>query len=353
MSKFLSKRHDNINVYVPGEQPKDKDYIRLNTNESPYPPSPKVIERINAAEINNLKVYSDHSALVLRKKLADLHGLKSENIVITNGSDEALNFFFLAFCDETTPLVFPDITYGFYKVFADFYHIPYEQIPLNEDFSINVDDYCGINKNIIIANPNAPSGLLLPLEDIERIVATNPNNVVLIDEAYTDFCGQSAYKLTEKYDNLLVVQTFSKSRFLAGARLGFAIGSREIIHSLDIIRNCTNPYNVNHMTLLAGEASIDDNEYYMEKCREIMKTREYTTKKLREMGAVLNDSNGNFVFVKLPGVDAAKAYDTLKENAILVRYFNTPRTKDYLRVTIGTKEQMDKFLAIIADIMKV
>ena len=266
MSKFFSSKHSSLVPYVPGEQLNDKKYIKLNTNESPYPPSPKVLEAVNG-EVSKLMLYPDPDCKPLISALSELYGGSENSVVVTNGSDEILNFAFLAFCDDEHPVVFADHTYGFYKVFAGLYNLPYEEIPLKEDFTICVEDYIGINKNIFIANPNAPTGIALPLSDIERIVASNPDNVVVIDEAYVDFGGESAVGLINKYKNLLVTQTFSKSRSLAGGRLGMGFACPEFIADINTLRYSTNPYNINRLTMAAGVAAIGEDSYYKDNCK--------------------------------------------------------------------------------------
>jgi len=338
MSRFMDSKFSSLEEYVPGEQPTDMKYIKLNTNESPFPPSPLVINAIDKSDIDNIKLYPDPVCSALTKKLAETYGVKPENIFIGNGSDEVLNFSFMAFCQDG--VAFADITYGFYVVYADLYGIKADIKPLKDDFSIPVEDFKGINKAIFIANPNAPTGMTITLDDIEDILRTNPNNVVLIDEAYVDFGAESAVNLIHKYDNLLVVQTYSKSRSLAGGRLGYAIGNEEIIKDLNKIKFSTNPYNINRLTLITGEASLDDAEYYKNNCDTIIKTREYTTKELKRLGFKVLDSKANFVFAKNDKIDGGKLYQKLKENGILVRHFTKERIKDYNRITIGTMEQM-------------
>ncbi len=351
MSRFFSKKFESLVPYVPGEQPTDMKYIKLNTNESPFPPSEKVI-RAAKTEAGLLHLYSDPTLKAFCNKLAELYNIKPTQIMPSNGSDEALNFAFMAFSDKDNPMVFPDITYGFYTVFADFNGIPYEVIPLKEDFSIDYKCYCGIGKNIAIANPNAPSGLVLPLWQIEEIVRSNPENIVIIDEAYIDFGGESAVPLIDKYDNLIVTQTFSKSRSMAGARLGVAIASEELIKDLNAIRYSTNPYNVNRMTMACGVAALEDNDYYMDNCKTIIKNRDYVTKALEIMGFEVIPSSTNFVFAKHKDHDGKFFYEELKKKGILVRYFSNQRTKAYIRITIGTTEQMDVLLNTINEIME-
>ena len=275
MSKFLIDKYQSLEAYTPGEQPRDMKYVKLNTNESPYPASSGVIKAISEEEVARLNLYPDPECRALKEKLAEYYGVGYENVFVSNGSDEILSFAFMAFCSEQNGAVFPNISYGFYKVYGDLYNVDYTQAPLNDDFTINVNDYINVNKTVVIANPNAPTGLSLSLDDIERIVSSNPENVVLIDEAYIDFGGKTCLELIKKYDNLLVVRTYSKSRSMAGARLGFAFASKELIDDLNRIKYSTKPYNINRLTLLAGAAAIDDHEYYTECCKKIAETREY------------------------------------------------------------------------------
>lgn len=344
MSKFLNDNLKSLEAYTPGEQPRDKKYIKLNTNESPYLPSPEVVTAVSASEVEDLRLYSDPLCKTLKEKLAARYNVNYENVFVSNGSDESLNFYFMAFCSKKNPVVFPEISYGFYKVFAELYSISYETIPLKPDFSIDVNDYISINKNIVIANPNAPTGLALPLSDIERIVSSNPENIVLIDEAYVDFGAESAVSLTKKYDNLLVVQTFSKSRSLAGARLGYAIGNSEIIADLEKIKYSTNPYNINRLTLVAGSAAIDSDDYFTENCRRIMATRKYTEAELTKLGFYCIPSSTNFIFAKSDAISGEDLYKKLKDKGILVRHFSTPAICEFNRITIGTQEEMETFI---------
>ena len=351
MSRFFSEKFKDLIPYVPGEQPRDMQYIKLNTNESPYPPAPRALE-LAAEAAKKLQLYSDPECTALKERAAALLGVEKENVIFSNGSDEVLNFAFMAFCDKEHPAVFPDITYGFYKVFAQLNGVNYEQIPLQEDFTIRVEDYVGINKTVFIANPNAPSGLALSLAEVERIVAGNPDNVVVIDEAYVDFGAESAVLLTRKYDNLLVVQTFSKSRSMAGGRLGFAVGSKDLIQDLNTIKYSTNPYNVNAMTMAAGLGALEDEDYFRENCEKICRTRAWTTEKLRQMGFLTADSMTNFVLAKHPGIPGKELYRKLRERGILVRHFDTPRLTEYNRITIGSQEQMEKFIDVTKKILE-
>ena len=348
MSRYFTEKYASLTPYTPGEQPKDMQYVKLNTNESPFPPSPGV-EKAVMEQCGRLQLYSDPESTALRTKLAEIYGVKPSQVIAVNGSDEVLNFAFMAFADE---IAFPDITYGFYPVFAQLNGIPYEQIPLKADFSIDPDDYVNLNKTIVIANPNAPTGLCLSLGQIEKIVRSNPDHVVIIDEAYVDFGGESAVQLVSKYDNLLVTMTFSKSRSMAGARLGFGIGSEDLIADLNTIRYSTNPYNVNRMTEFAGCAALAENDYYMANCRVIMENREWTTGQLQALGFDVLPSMANFVFAKTERIDGGKLYVELKKRGILVRHFTKERIKDYNRITIGTMEQMQALIGAIKDILE-
>ena len=351
MSRFFSTKYSRLKAYTPGEQPRERKYVKLNTNESPYPPSPDVIRAV-AEEASKLNLYSDPEAARLTEKCAEVLGVKPSQVLMTNGSDEILNFAFMAFSDSEHPIVFPDITYGFYPVFAELSGIPYEKIPLCDDFTINVEDYIGIGKNIVIANPNAPTGIALPLSDIERIVESNPDNVVIIDEAYVDFGAESAISLLPKYKNLIVTGTFSKSRSLACARLGFGVANEELIRDLNTIKYSTNPYNVNRMTMAAGYQALVDNDYYMDNCRRVIETREYTSEALKKLGFELTQSSANFIFAKSDKIGGEELYLELKSRGVLIRHFNDEKIKDYNRITVGTKAEMDVFLSAVSEILK-
>lgn len=347
MSKFLRQEYQALTAYTPGEQPKDMAYIKLNTNESPYPPSEAVLSAVTSEEVENLRLYPDPTCKVLREALAESFGVTEENIFVSNGSDDILNFAFMAFAGHGGKAVFPEISYGFYKVFACLHGIQYKTIPLKDDFSIAPQHYFHQDGLVVIANPNAPTGLILSVEQVEEIVQNNQDNVVLIDEAYIDFGGESCVALTEKYENLLVVQTFSKSRSLAGARLGFAIGNQALIADLEKIKYSTNPYSINRLSLAIGTAAVKSSAYYLEKCKEIADVREYTKKALREREYTLTDSVANFIFVKKDGVSGDVIYQKLREKGILVRHFDTEKIKEYNRITIGTKEQMDALICAL------
>lgn len=351
MSRFLSGKYSSLTPYTPGEQPKERKYIKLNTNESPFPPSKKAVEASRRAA-ESLELYSDPEIKRLTEKIAEMCRVAPECVICTNGSDEILNFAFMAFCDREHPAVFPDITYGFYPVFAELNGVPYKEIPLREDFTVNVDDYVGINKNIFIANPNAPTGISISLDEIERIVSSNPDNIVVIDEAYVDFGGESAVALTQKYDNLLVTQTFSKSRSMAGARLGFGVACPSLIADLNTIRYSTNPYNVNSMTMAAGLGALEDEEYTRSNCRTVIENREYAAQKLKNLGFTLTDSKANFLFAKHERLDGGDLYKKLRERGILIRHFTKARISDYNRITVGSRDEMDALISAISDILE-
>lgn len=350
MSRYLQQRYQAMEAYVPGEQPRDMQYIKLNTNESPYPPAPAVLEAVQQQDIADLRLYSDPTGAALKEKLAGLYGVERENIFLANGSDDILNFAFMAFAGEAGA-VFPDITYGFYPVFAQLHGVGYEQIPLNGDFSLDPEQYCGKNRMVVIANPNAPTGLSISVAQIEKILRTNPDNVVLIDEAYVDFGGESCYPLVRRYDNLLVVRTFSKSRCMAGGRLGYAIGPAGLIADLEKLKYSTNPYNINRLTLKLGEATVDAEDYYRAMCRRIIRTREDAAQALRGLGFTVIDSDANFLFARCESMDGGSLYRALKARGILVRHFDKPRIRDFIRITIGTEEQMAALTAAIRQIM--
>ncbi len=351
MSKFFSEKFSALVPYTPGEQPKERKYIKLNTNESPFPPPESVVEGV-AKEAGRLQLYSDPENSKLIECAAKTWGVKRTQVIATNGSDEVLNFAFMAFCDRAHPIVFPDVTYGFYAVFAQLHGIPYETIPLREDLSVDHNDYVNVGKNIVIANPNAPTGLCLSLDKIEEIVKSNPDNVVIVDEAYVDFGGESAVALIDKYDNLLVTQTFSKSRSLAGARLGLGFGSETLIKDLQTLRYSTNPYNVNRMTELAGVLALEEGEYFAQNAKTIVQTRAYTKAALERLGFEVLDSKANFLFAQSEKLEGGKLYERLKARGILVRHFHGARIKNFNRITIGTKEEMDIFLAAVEKIME-
>lgn len=351
MSKFLNKKYGMLETYQPGEQPQDRSYIKLNTNESPYPPSEGVLKALDREAVSRLNLYPDPDCTELRREIAAYYGKKPENIFVANGSDDILSFSFMAFCGRDSEAVFPDISYGFYKVYAELYGVPYKEIPLLEDFTVRAEDYCGINKNVILANPNAPTGLTVSLEEIAKICETNQDNIVLIDEAYVDFGGESSFPLTQKYKNLITVMTYSKSRSMAGARLGFAIADEALIADLNRIKYATNPYSINRLTMRAGVAAIRDRAYYDANCREIIKTREHAKQVLQEEGFVLTDSKSNFLFAKHDAIGGEALYRELKARGILVRHFSKERIKEYIRITIGTAAQMEALFGTLREIL--
>ncbi len=350
MSRYLSEKYQPLVAYTPGEQPRDMRYVKLNTNENPYPPAPGVVEAATA-EAGRLRLYSDPVCADLRDALAARYRVKRANVFVSNGSDDILNFAFMAFAGDG-PAYYPDISYGFYKVYADLHGVEKREIPLKADFSVDPADYMGLDGFIAIANPNAPTGMALGRDQIEAILRANPNHVVLIDEAYVDFGAESCVPLTARYDNLLVVMTFSKSRSMAGARLGFAIASEGLIADLDRIKYSTNPYNVNRMTLAAGVAALAADDYNMTNCRRVMETREASVKRLRDIGFEVLPSLANFVFARVPGRDGGELYRALKARGVLVRHFDTPRISDYLRITIGTPEEMDVLFEKLKEILE-
>ena len=353
MSRFINSKFSSLEAYTPGEQPTDMKYIKLNTNESPYPPSEGVIQAVNSVEVSKLNLYPDPACGALKDSIAGLYGVERKNVFVSNGSDDILNFFFMAFCDsDEHPVKFPSISYGFYKVYAELYGVKYKCPDLREDFSIDICDYMGNDANVVIANPNAPTGIALSRAEIERIVKANPDRVVLVDEAYVDFGAESAVELTGKYDNLIVVCTYSKSRSMAGARLGFAIACEELIKDLEKIKYSTNPYNINRLTMVAGIAAITDNGYYTDNCRKVAQTREYTQQRLVSMGFSVTPSKSNFIFASHPDVSGEELYLTLKSRGILVRHFSDKRICEYNRITVGTREQMDAFLNAVDNVLK-
>ncbi len=350
MSRFLDEKFSSLKEYTPGEQPRDKKYIKLNTNESPFPPSPSVIEAIKREEIEDLRLYSDPESKALKQALADIYSVSYENIYVSNGSDDILNFAFMAFGQNGVS--YPDISYGFYKVFANLYGLNSDVVPLREDFTIRPKDYYNKGKLVVIANPNAPTGICLGLEEIESIVKNNKDSVVLIDEAYVDFGGESAYKLTEKYDNLLVVRTFSKSRSLAGARLGFAIANKEIIKDLEKLKFSTNPYDINRLTQKIGVSALLEDGYYTDNCKRIIENREFCEKELKELGFTVLPSKANFIFAKSDKISGEELYLKLKQKGVLIRHFTDERIKDFNRITIGSIEEMKTFIDKVKEILE-
>lgn len=349
MSRFLKAELQKIEAYTPGEQPQDKTYVKLNTNESPFPPSNGVIKAVNEQEIKDLRLYCDPECKKLKTALADLYNVGYENVFLSNGSDDILNFAFMAY--GQSGVAFADITYGFYSVFAELYGLETEIIPLKEDFTIDTERFCCQNKLVVIANPNAPTGIELDISEIEKIILSNPDSIIIIDEAYVDFGGKSCIELTKKYKNLLVSATFSKSRSMAGARLGFAIADKEIIADLEKIKYSTNPYNINRITQVAGLTAVKENGYYMDNCKKIIENREFTEKELKNLGFEILPSKANFIFAKSDKIDGKELYISLKEKGVLVRHFEALRICEYNRITIGSREEMEFFILKVKEIL--
>lgn len=351
MSRYFSDKYATLKAYVPGEQPRDQKYIKLNTNENPYPPHPAVAKAAEEAA-KTLRLYPDTESTSLRNALAGRLGVTADELIITNGSDEVLNFAFMAFCDRHTPAVFADITYGFYPVFAQVDQVPYREIPLQDDLTIRIEDYFQTAGTIFIANPNAPTAIALKRAEIEQILQQNPYNVVVVDEAYVDFGAESCVPLIREYDNLLVTQTFSKSRSMAGARLGIGIANQELIRDLKTIQFSTNPYNIDSVTMAAGTACVENDEYNTDNCRRIIETREWTRKQLEDLGFEVTPSKTNFLFARHAAISGEDLYLKLKEQGILIRHFSVERIKDYNRITIGTREDMETVTEKIRKILK-
>jgi histidinol-phosphate aminotransferase len=339
MSRFWSPVVSRLSPYVPGEQPKLDNLVKLNTNENPYGPSPKVIEAIKGELDEGLRLYPDPSASRLRETVADYYGLQPDQVFVGNGSDEVLAHAFFALFQQPEPLLFPDITYSFYPVYCSLYGIDYRTIPLADDFTLWIDDYDRSNGGIIFPNPNAPTGKLLGLDLIETLLKRNRNSVVAVDEAYIDFGGESAASLVPRYDNLLVIQTLSKSRSLAGMRLGLALGDRALLEGLIRVKDSFNSYPIDRLALAAGIAAFEDEDYFRETCRQVIENREALTNELLRMGFQVVPSAANFVFARHPNRHAADLAGQLREANVIVRYFRKPRIEEYLRITVGTSQQ--------------
>ena len=350
MSRFFTKTLSALQPYTPGEQPQDMQYIKLNTNESPFPPAPGVLDVVNAEEVSKLYLYSDPDCKALVEAVAKRFGLRPDQVTVGNGSDEVLWFALRAFCDEQTPLAYSDITYGCYKTWCSMLDVPSRIIPLTADYAVDTALYNDLGGTVMITNPNAPTGICLPLSAIEDVLRANPDNVVIVDEAYVDFGGESAVSLIERYDNLLVVQTCSKSRSLAGARLGFAMGNADLIADLNRIKFSFNPYNVNRLTCLAGIAAMEDEDYFRACTDAVAATRERAAAELRGMGFKLTESKANFLFAESSRIPGGELYRKLKEKGILVRHFDKPRLENRLRITVGSDRQMDALLAALREL---
>lgn len=339
--------------YTPGEQPNESGMIKLNTNENPYSPAPGVEKALKALDTDTLRLYPDPTAGDLVHSIATFYGLKDEQVFTGVGSDDVLAMCFLTFFNSEKPILFPDITYSFYDVWADLFRIPYERPALDEEFHIRKEDYFRENGGIVFPNPNAPTGVEMPLSEIEEIVAKNPESIVIVDEAYVDFGATSALPLIEKYDNLLVVQTFSKSRSLAGMRIGYAFGNPELIKYLNDVKYSFNSYTMNRTSILLGTASIEDDVYFKETVEKIVNTREWFKAEMKKLGFTFPDSKANFLFASHPKVPAKEIFEAAREKDIYVRYFDKPRINNYLRITIGTDEEMEKFLKFLTSFLKI
>ncbi|MCI6888793.1 MAG: histidinol-phosphate transaminase [Ruminococcus sp.] len=337
--------------YVPGEQPKENDIIKLNTNENPYPPSPKAVEALKSFDCSRMRLYPDPNSDILVNSLAKRYKVKPSQVFVGVGSDDVISMAFLTFFNSDKPILFPDITYSFYDVWADVYKIPYKTMPLDDNFRINKTDYFQENGGIIFPNPNAPTGVYESNEMIEEIVKANKNSIVIIDEAYIDFGGESCIGLTEKYDNLLVVQTFSKSRSMAGMRIGYAIGNEKLIKYMNDVKFSINSYTMNHVTQVCGAAAVEDEEYFIETIKKITDVRENTKKELKKLGFTFTDSKSNFLFAAHDKVKAETIFNELKSRKIYVRYWNKPRINNYLRISIGTAKEMEKLISALKEIV--
>lgn len=338
--------------YTPGDQPQIKDIIKLNTNENPYPPAPGVQSILDTFDRDRMRLYPDPDASLLVNALAETYSVKPAQVFVGVGSDDVLSMAFMTFFNGNKPVLFPDVTYSFYDVWADVYRIPYQTVPLSEDFRIRSEDYRQENGGIIFPNPNAPTGVLESLETVEKILKANPDSVVIVDEAYIDFGGVSALPLLEKYENLLVVQTFSKSRSMAGMRIGFAIGSEKLIRYMQDVKFSVNSYTMNHLSILCGAAAVEDAAYFRQTTAEIIRTREAAKERLAALGFTFPDSMSNFIFASHPEYDAGLLFEELKKRHIFVRYWNKPRINQHLRITIGTPEQMEALYAALKEILQ-
>lgn len=350
MSRFLDDSLKGLVPYTPGEQPRDAEYIKLNTNESPFPPSPRVIEALTVEQSAKLRLYSDPTTKTLNRAIADFYGVDEDCVVSGNGSDEILAFIFRAFCGKKG-MACPDVSYGFYPVFCGLFNIKYTPVPLKSDFTVDANDYNGISDNVIIANPNAQTGIFLEVGKVEELVRQNPDRVVVVDEAYVDFGGESVIPLTKKYKNLIVVQTFSKSRQLAGARIGFAVADKALIDDLKTVKFSFNPYNINRLSIIAGSEAIADRCYFDDCCKKIIAARRLLSDGLASMGFEVLPSKANFVLARHGGAGGAELYKKLKDRGILVRHLGDERIKDFVRITVGTEDDIKTLLSTIKDIL--
>lgn len=344
MEKLWTKNLRDIDPYVPGEQSREKNIVKINANENPYPPSPMVIEAIKNFESSSLRFYPDADAAEFKKEMAEYFDVKSENIFIGNGSDDVIALCFQAFFNSDKPIVFPDITYSFYPVWCRLFHIPYKNYPLKNDFRIDIEDYRVQNGGVVLPNPNAPTSLGEGIDFIERLMEYNQDCVVIIDEAYVDFGGYSSVELTKKYENLIVTGTFSKSRSLAGMRIGYAVGNKDLIAVLEAVKNSYNSYTVDSISMAAGTAAIKDTNYFNQTVSQVIATRSRVSKELKTLGFTVLDSQTNFLFATHKNKPMKDYFEWLKTQKVFIRYFNLPRIDNYVRITIGTDEEMDIFL---------
>jgi len=350
MNRFWSSLVQRTDPYVPGEQLNQPDLLKLNTNENPYPPSPKVAEAIKE-EAENLRLYPSPTVDVLRDAIAGHFNLKRDQVFIGNGSDEVLAFSFMAFFEPGKAIRFPAITYSFYPVYAKIFDIPYELTPMQDDFSIQIEELFNTDGGVIFPNPNAPTGIYLPLDGIKQVLEQNPDQVVIVDEAYIDFAGESAASLVDAYENLLVIQTTSKSRSLAGLRVGYALGQKHLIEALIRIKDSFNSYTIDRLAIQGALASFQDQAYFEETTKKIIATREQTVEKLQSLGFAVIPSQANFVFARHAEKPAEELYLKLKENNVLVRHFNKAPIDNYLRITIGTDQEMNRFIETLSSLV--
>ena len=343
----MSTWRDNLRTiepYVPGEQPNLPDMVKLNTNENPYPPSPKVVETLKSFDCDSLRLYPDPNSQLLVDALAKRYGLQSDQVFLGVGSDDVLAIAFMTFFNSDKPILFPDITYSFYDVWAELFRIPYERPALNDRFDLIPEDYYKENGGVVIANPNAPTGVLQSMDFLRDVIEHNWDVVVIIDEAYADFSGSSALELTKEYDNVLIVQTYSKSRSLAGMRIGYAMGNPELIRAMNDVRYSYNSYPMTRLSVALGKAALEDETYFRETVAKVVETREWTKKELKRLGFSFRDSQTNFIFAAHESVPAQTIFDALREKHIFVRHFGQKRIENYLRISIGTQAEMERFI---------
>ena len=352
MEKLWTKNLRDIEPYVPGEQSSDSDIVKLNANENPYPPSPKVLDAVKGFDVSALRLYPNANATPLKQAIADYYSVDIKNVFLGNGSDDVIAVAFQALFNSDLPIAYPDLTYSFYPVWCSLFNIPYRTYPVDSNFRINPEDYSEKNGGVIIPNPNAPTSLGEGRDFVERLMEYNQDSVVIIDEAYVDFGGVSSVPLTKKYENLLVTGTFSKSRSLAGLRIGFAIGSERLISVLEAVKNSYNSYTIDSISIEAGRASILDDEYFKETCEKIIATRERVTKEMRALGFNVLDSQTNFIFATKDDISMKDMFEYLKTKKVFIRYFSVPRIENYVRITIGTDREMDILLKEIKEYVK-